>query len=129
MMPTVRRGSRDQDRGEQQGHQQRKARGPGAWLRGGGHFPGRRQVGQQGAEVALGPRGQGLRDPLIELGLVESALLEVLPQFGRHRITLGVGHPQVWRPSSASWYCVLPGLVHVNSPGLCQRCRDGGSPR
>jgi hypothetical protein len=41
----------------------------------------------------------------------------VLAQFGHDRVALGVGHPQV---GAARWRCILPGLVHLNSPGLCR---------
>ena len=89
-MRAARQGSGDQDRGEQQRHQDGQAPGPGDRLPGYVCFPDRRQVGQQPIEVALGLRGQGLRDPLIELRLVESTLLEVLAEFGHHRVALGV---------------------------------------
>lgn len=131
-MPAARGDSGDQDRGGQHWHQDERAREPRAWLRDAGLVPCRRQICQQPAQVTASTRGQGLRHPLIELRLVEAALLEVLAELGYHRVPFGVGYPQVradipagcagladlrshrppWPPRNGSC-CILPGLIHV----------------
>jgi hypothetical protein len=126
-------GSGDQDRRGQQRHQDKRAREWCTWQCGAGILPGRREICQQPTEVTAGPRGQGLRHPLIELRLVEAAFAEVLAQLGHHRIPFRVGYPQVrvgipavtaglaglreadspWPPGGGSC-CILPGLIYVN---------------
>src|SRR5258708_40065035 len=61
-----------------------------------------RQVAEELVEVAPDPGAQRAPGPVIQLGRVEPARLEVLTQFADGRVAVGVGHPERlavhWKP-------------------------------
>src|SRR5579875_3961345 len=57
--------------------------------------PGVRQVVEQAAEIRPGLGVHCAPDPLVELGLVQASLAEVLSQAVGDRLAFGVGNPQV----------------------------------
>ena len=68
---------------------------PAPWPFGHCRSPCFRQVVEQASQVGAGLGVHGPADALVELGLVQAAVAEVLGQAVGDRLTLGVGNPQV----------------------------------
>jgi hypothetical protein len=70
-----------------------------------------RQVGEQPAQVRVSLGSHCLVEPLVELGLVEPPVPEVLGQQVSDLGALGVGEPQIGVPDAASGCGQNPGLA------------------
>ena len=88
----MRRGHDDQDE-QHDGEERVPVPAPRPF--GHGRSPGFRQVVEQATQVGAGLGVHGPADPLVELGLVQPAVTEMLGQAVGDRLPLSVGNPQV----------------------------------